>query len=183
MSYSEQDVMRGQIIFQIACARGHVPKPAQSDVNKFKDWWDNLSNERREAIFEDCATVLDNSRQKFVKQQQELAKEAPARKWLTGALPAMLALHSIFYAEWWQSILIFFGGVIAFRMFFAILGSHKGQAIVIALNHSPFKSPHPQPIRHLLVLFIPRHHFYLAGGLFNNFRFILSSSAPSPTMA
>lgn len=127
MSYTEQDVRRGQIIFQIACARGHVPKEAQSDVNKFRDWWHNISNERREAIFEDCATVLDNSRQKFVKQQQELAKEAPARKWLTGVLPAMLALHSIFYAEWWQSILIFFGGVVAFKIFLMFWDYLKGR--------------------------------------------------------
>ena len=58
---------------------------------------------------------------------KELAKEAPARKWLIGALPAMLALHSIFYAEWWQSLLIFLGGVIAFRMFLIFWDYLKGR--------------------------------------------------------
>ena len=127
MSYNEQDVIHGQIIFQIACARGHVPKDAQSDVNKFRAWWDNLSNQRREAIFEDCATVLENSRQDITKKQQELVKEAPARKWLKGALPAMITLHSLFYAKWWQSVLIFFGAVIAFRLFLIVWDYVKGR--------------------------------------------------------
>lgn len=127
MSYDEQAIRRGGMIFQIACARGLVPKEAQSDAHKFRDWWDNLSNERREAIFEDCTTILENSRQKVIKKQREFAEEAQARKWLTGILPAMLALHSILYAEWWQSVLIFFGAIIAFRIFFIFWDSLKGR--------------------------------------------------------
>jgi hypothetical protein len=126
MVYKEEDIRRGQVIFQIACMLGHVPKDAQTDVHKFRDWWNNISEEHREAIFEDCAMVLENSKHEIGKKQRELAEEAPARKWLTGALPAMLALHSLFYAEWWQSILLFFGAAIAFRIFLLFWDYIKG---------------------------------------------------------
>ncbi len=127
MVYTEKDMRHGQVIFQIACIRGHVPKEAQTDLKKFRDWWDNTSQEQREAIFEDCTAVLEKSRHEGIKQQQELIKEAPARKWLTGVLPAMIALHSIFYAEWWQSILIFLGAAIAFRIFLMFWDHIKGR--------------------------------------------------------
>ena len=77
MVYSEEDVRRGQIIFQIACIRGHVLSEAQSDVNRFREWWENLSDERRGAIFEDCARVLENSKQEAIKKTTRISKRSP----------------------------------------------------------------------------------------------------------
>jgi len=127
MVYSKEDIQRGQVIFQIACMRGHVPKDAQTDVNKFRDWWDNTSEEQKEAIFEDCTMVLEKSRNEIGKKQRELAEEAPARKWLIGGFPVVLTLHSLFYAEWWQSILVFLGALISTKILLLCWDFIKGR--------------------------------------------------------
>src|SRR4030042_413326 len=87
-----------------------------------------LSSEQEAAIFEDCTTDLKEQNKKRLKKEEELRREQSARKWLTGALPAVLALHSITYvSEWWQSVLIFFGGAFVFRLFLLVWDFLKGR--------------------------------------------------------
>ena len=87
-----------------------------------------LSSEQEAAIFEDYTTYLKEQNQKQLKKEEELRREQSARKWLTGALPAVLALHSITYvSEWWQSVLIFFGGAFVFRLFLFVWDFLKGR--------------------------------------------------------
>lgn len=71
---------------------------------------------------------LKEQNNKQLKKEEELRREQPTRKWLTGVLPAVLALHSITYvSEWWQSVLIFFGGVFVFRLFLLVWDFLKGR--------------------------------------------------------
>ena len=71
---------------------------------------------------------LQEQSKEQLKKEGELRREQSARKWLTGALPAVLALHSITYvSEWWQSVLIFFGGAFVFRLFLLVWDFLKGR--------------------------------------------------------
>lgn len=127
-SYSEDKLQLGQTIFKIACIRGHVPREIQNDPNKWSEWWKSLSDERRNAILNDCTAYLDEHSQKRLKKEEELKAEQLTRKGLTTALPVIVAIHSISYVpQWWYSVLIFLGVAFATRLLLLVWDFLKGR--------------------------------------------------------
>jgi len=125
----ESAVRAAPSLMSFAYHTGRMPEEVYRNPKDWGMWYEDIPAYEKDLMVSDFAAFLRRAEEAENGEESD-GTEHQARKWLTIILPASIALHSVAYApDWWQSILIFFGAGVTFRLllcFYDLLRGNTG---------------------------------------------------------